>query len=146
MNAFKSAFRNDSRLYLSLVALAFALKLILQITSAFPAIAQMAYEHRTIVIAYLHLVLIGVISFLLFAWYSERNLFETFTDLVIRCFGVCFVLMELILTTSPWWTNAWSHFFTPSWLLFLFSLILSICCLCFLVTYSRKHDKNQERR
>ena len=53
--------------------IALFLKLVLQLLSAFPAIAAMAYQYRNFVIAYLHLVLLGFISVFAFAfivkWY-----------------------------------------------------------------------------
>ncbi|MBB1282972.1 hypothetical protein HRH25_01210 [Flavisolibacter sp. BT320] len=52
-------------LYLSLSAL--VLKSLLQVFSAFPAVAQLAYEQRNLVIAYLHLVLLGFVTLFVFA-------------------------------------------------------------------------------
>ncbi len=41
----------------------FAIKIILQLLGAFPAIADMSYLHRNFIIAYLHLVLLGFVTF-----------------------------------------------------------------------------------
>lgn len=51
-----------------LAALSLGLKLALQTASALPWASRWAYEQRHLVIAYLHLVFIGVISFFLLAW------------------------------------------------------------------------------
>jgi hypothetical protein len=48
--------------------LALAIKLWLQFFSAFPAVAEIAYDVRNFIVAYLHLVLIGFISILTFAF------------------------------------------------------------------------------
>lgn len=46
-----------------LALFAFAAKILLQLAGAFPVIADMAYRHRNFIIAYLHLVLLGFVSF-----------------------------------------------------------------------------------
>jgi len=56
-----------------LVFFGFALKLVLQLISSIPSIALLALAVRMYVIAYLHLVVIGVISFFLLAWYYEQQ-------------------------------------------------------------------------
>jgi hypothetical protein len=52
---------------------AFATKLVLQLISAHPFIAALADEVRIYTIAYLHLVLIGMVSCFLLAWYMEKR-------------------------------------------------------------------------
>lgn len=54
-------------LLFKLALFAFFLKLVLQLISAFPSIALLAYHNRNFVIAYLHLVLLGFISLFIFA-------------------------------------------------------------------------------
>ena len=56
---------------LKLALAAFVLKLVLQLGSAVPFIAQMGYEHRNLIIAYLHLTLLGSITLFLFHFLSE---------------------------------------------------------------------------
>jgi hypothetical protein len=53
---------------LTLALLCFGLKLALQALSALPWAAQWAYAQRHLVVAYLHLVFIGVITFFLLGW------------------------------------------------------------------------------
>jgi hypothetical protein len=62
------------RLLWRLAAIAFVLKLALQLASAFPVVADWTYADRNVVIAYLHLVLIGVISFFLLGWIEAAGL------------------------------------------------------------------------
>ncbi|WP_298411214.1 hypothetical protein [Hydrotalea sp.] len=50
-----------------LVAIAFSIKLLLQLGSAIPALSTLTYGFRPIVIGYLHLVLLGVISLYILA-------------------------------------------------------------------------------
>lgn len=64
-------FSVSSRILLLIALFSFALKLVLQLVSAIPAIALLANEVRFYVMAYLHLVLIGMVSFFLLAWYTE---------------------------------------------------------------------------
>ena len=65
--AIQSAFKPFSFLLLRVLLTAFAFKIVLQLLSVHPDIARLAYEFRSYVIAYLHLVLLGIITlFLLF--------------------------------------------------------------------------------
>ena len=57
-----------------LALLGLIVKNLLQLASALPDIAELAYSQRNIVIAYIHLVLVGVITFFLLGWYLEKNL------------------------------------------------------------------------
>lgn len=70
-----------------LAFLSVGLKLTLQLLSALPWAAQLAYAQRNLVIAYLHLVFIGVISFFLLAWASHKG--------AVRCSGAAFGLIAL---------------------------------------------------
>jgi hypothetical protein len=54
-------------------ALALILKSILQTASSFPAVVELANAFRPIVIAYLHLVLIGFVSIFLLGWLMEKE-------------------------------------------------------------------------
>ncbi|GAB3255617.1 hypothetical protein GCM10027347_16870 [Larkinella harenae] len=80
--------------------LAFILKLLLQTASALPWAAQWAYEQRSLVIAYLHLVFIGVISFFLFGKaIQDKHL--TVSDFALKSSIGFFVALETILVTEP---------------------------------------------
>jgi hypothetical protein len=89
-----------SRMLLSFAMVAFITKNVLQLLSAHPIIAQLAYDNRPYVIAYLHLVLIGVITFVLLAWYVEEGIISKEVQMpgAFLLFG--FILSELILVTS----------------------------------------------
>lgn len=63
----------SSRVLLTVAFFSFVIKLLLQVLSAFPYFARLAYEVRHYVIAYLHLVLVGMISFFLLTWYEASQ-------------------------------------------------------------------------
>lgn len=81
------------------VALAFTAKLLLQLGSTIPALSQMAFGFRPIVIAYLHLVLLAVISlFLLFYIYANHFFFiHKSIKFGITLFSIGVFLNELLL-------------------------------------------------
>lgn len=77
--------------------LAFASKIILQGLSALPLVAQMAYEHRNLVIAYLHLVLLGFVSLYFIAILLEKLRTQTTFRLGISLFLFSFITTETLL-------------------------------------------------
>jgi hypothetical protein len=130
----KQRFTAYSRLLLIVALLSFVLKLLLQLISASPFIAQMAYELRPVVIAYLHLVLVGLISSFLLAWYLEENLLEqSAAKRGIILYLVSFLGMEICLLLTPWWKAIASVvFFKASEYTFFFSAFL---CLSFFILF-----------
>jgi hypothetical protein len=93
----RSSFSLLSYNLLKLVLVAFAVKFLLQVLSAHPYFAEMAYENRYFVIAYLHLVLIGGISFFVFAWYVEENFIKNIHKIFVMLLIGGFILSELML-------------------------------------------------
>ncbi|WP_188049552.1 hypothetical protein [Flavobacterium sp. GP15] len=87
---------------LCFVALALSIKFILQLGSTIPVLSQMAFGFRPIVIAYLHLVLLAVISlFLLFYIYAKHFIIlnsKIKIGLIIFSLGVFF--NELVLAVQ----------------------------------------------
>ena len=87
------------RYILFFVSIALSLKFLLQLGSTIPVLSQLAFGFRPIVIAYLHLVLLAIISlFLLFYIYANELI--TFNKqikkgLIIFTIGV--LLNEIIL-------------------------------------------------
>jgi hypothetical protein len=73
--------KNDlQKIFIRIAFVAFVIKNILQLLSAVPFIAQLAYQTRNFIIAYLHLVLLGSISIFLliiisnlYQFYQSRN-------------------------------------------------------------------------
>lgn len=69
-------FKHGYYLFL-LVAVAFTVKLLLQLGSTIPALSKLAFGFRPIVIAYLHLILLAVISVFLLAYIYTIQLINT---------------------------------------------------------------------
>ncbi len=88
-----------SKWTLGLSALALTVKLLLQLGSTIPALSQMAYGFRPIVIAYLHLVLLGVITlFLLGHMFATGVLSVTRLAVIgLIVFVVGILLNEIVL-------------------------------------------------
>lgn len=88
------------RLYLLVFLLSFFLKNILQSLSVFPAFQLYAFSNKLIILAYLHLTLIGAISFLFLALMIEMKwlLVNLFTKTGSFFLFLGFASTELILT------------------------------------------------
>jgi hypothetical protein len=101
---------------------AFALKIILQLASALPEVAQMAYLNRNFIIAYLHLVLLGFIS--LFAMATAFQHFYIRQGIYIKAglllFLFSFITTELLLAgnASGTLTGITIPYFAQAMLLF----------------------------
>lgn len=91
---------NKFQSYLFLfVGVAFTIKLLLQLGSTIPAVSDLAFGFRPIVIAYLHLVLLAVISvFILSYLYTFKLiLVNTLTTISFSVFTIGIFLNELVL-------------------------------------------------
>jgi len=86
-----------AKILFSVSFLSFAVKVVLQTFSAHPFVAWLAYETRSYVMAYLHLVLLGMISTFLLAWSVEMKWIRKPPKSVIVLFLIGFVAMELLL-------------------------------------------------
>jgi hypothetical protein len=84
-------------LLLTMALSAFVLKNILQLFSALPAVALLAYHSRNFVIAYLHLVLLGFISLFVFSQVIKRNRLGRYG---IAIFLFSFFTTEILLVFS----------------------------------------------
>jgi hypothetical protein len=93
------------RILFLVAVISFLLKLILQTLSAHPQIAQLAYEVRNYVMAYLHLVLIGMISSFLLAWSMEKGWLDKHATISVVCFTGGFIGMEVMLVVSSLFTG-----------------------------------------
>lgn len=113
----------STRVLFLVALLSFAIKLVLQGLSAHPWIARLAYEVRNYVLAYLHLVLIGMISAFLLGWSMEKKWVREPTKLILALFLIGFAGMELIMISPLPWNDRIINFAN---LLFLFSSLLVI--------------------
>jgi hypothetical protein len=84
----------------SLIAL--IVKMVLQVMSAFPVFAGFVFGQRNIIMAYLHLVLIGFVSFGVIALYHERAWFRKSAgySIAVSIFTAGFFLNEFALLVS----------------------------------------------
>ncbi|HZF64778.1 MAG TPA: hypothetical protein VEZ55_09845 [Chitinophagaceae bacterium] len=81
---------------------ALAVKFLLQLLSAFPVVAAMAYENRNWTIAYLHLVLIGFISFFIVGCVVQQfELSLKNMRIGAALFSTGFIATELLLVAEP---------------------------------------------
>ena len=74
----------------------FTIKLTLQLFSTIPSISHLAYSLRPIVIAYLHLVLLVIISLFILQYFSKYIL-SVKTPLALLVFMLCILANELLL-------------------------------------------------
>lgn len=82
--------------------IAASIKFLLQLASTIPSICTLAFGFRPIVIAYLHLILLGIITLFLLANFVSLNLIKlnktAFAAIVIFVFGILF--NEFLLMTQ----------------------------------------------
>jgi hypothetical protein len=118
----------------------FTVKLALQFISAHPGVALLADSVRYYNIAYLHLVLIGMISFALLAWYREtqRLPWLTFSHLFLMVSG--FIGSELVMAGV-----SWLAFDTLSLLLVISSGLIVIGMGWAVINYFRVQDVPADR-
>ena len=91
---------NKFQTYLFLfVGIAFTIKLLLQLGSTIPAVSDLAFGFRPIVIAYLHLVLLAVISVFILSFLYTFKLISvnTLTTIGFSVFVIGIFLNELVL-------------------------------------------------
>jgi len=95
----KTTFNKTVLLLFMGVALAFTLKILLQLGSTIPHVSQLAYGFRPIVIAYLHLVLLLIISLFLLTFMFGRGLIASnrYSKIALLTFTVGIILNEVAL-------------------------------------------------
>ncbi len=117
---------------------AFVLKIILQLLSAVPSVAVLAYQQRNITIAYLHLVLLGFVSLFSFAAIGKKYIvnYSVFTT------GILLFLFSFLTTQALLVGFAGSNLFgftIPyySLQLFIYSCMFPISILFLITAISR---------
>ncbi|MCX6216127.1 hypothetical protein [Spirosoma sp.] len=91
-----------------LAFLSFGLKLLLQLLSALPWATLLAYTQRNLVIAYLHLVFIGIITFFLLAWALQQQHIQR-SGPAITMITLFFALTEIALVADSICQQAGSY-------------------------------------
>lgn len=94
-------FTSEVNILVATVAILLAAKLVLQLLSPFEALSIMANEYRSIVIAYLHLMLVGVITLFLFAWLVIRRIASSSMTWGTYVLMAGFAGSELLLILTP---------------------------------------------
>lgn len=141
----KSLICRSNRLFLLTALIAFGLKLALQLLSAFPYIAQLTIELRPVIIAYLHLVLVNLVSLVLLVLYSEHHVIGHHGRSILTIFFISAVGMEVCLVLTPWWHAIFGvNFSHAAVCTFSFSVTLAFSCLLFfLSSFKSLSDKSQ---
>lgn len=98
----RSRFDRSTKLFFLLSFTSLILKSILQAISAHPEAAAFANEYRSIVIAYLHLVLLGFISLFLIAWLASKKVIRPLSPITAGLIIAGYVGSEILLVISPW--------------------------------------------
>ncbi len=95
----KQQFSTYGRLLLLLSAIAFSIKLVLQTGSVHPALSQLSYGFRPIIIGYLHLVLLAVTSIFIIGYIVSFELVPITKKLItgIFIFVAGVIINELLL-------------------------------------------------
>jgi hypothetical protein len=120
------------------VGIAFTIKLLLQLGSTIPAVSTLAFGFRPIVIAYLHLVLLAVISVFILSYLYTFKLIEV-NKLTTTAFGVFVIgilLNELVLAVQG--IAAFSYIVVKYVNETLFGISLILLIGAFLMVFSQK--------
>jgi hypothetical protein len=144
-------FSGWSRRLLLCSASAFALKTLMQTTTGFPYIADLAYRLRFFIIGYLHLVLIGFISLFLVSFFAQQKWLSfklSSSRWGMGIFILAFVASETLLFLQGF--LYWIQFGTIPYfnqLLFGVSVFLPLGILLFFLAQvsERKHIKQEEK-
>jgi hypothetical protein len=128
LNALKLLFHSPSQYLALLAAAALSIKLLLQIGSTHPALSQLAFGFRPIVIGYLHLVLLGVISIFIFSYVFSMQIFQINKQLKtgIWIFVSGIIINEILLMVQG--VAGLQYYVFP----FINELLLLAACILFL--------------
>ena len=130
---------NKFQIYLFLfVGIAFTIKLLLQLGSTIPAVSTLAFGFRPIVIAYLHLVLLAVISVFILSYLYTFKLIEVNkqTTTAFGVFVIGILLNELVLAVQG--IAAFSYIVVKYVNETLFGISLILLIGAFLMVFSQK--------
>lgn len=131
------------RYILIFVSLALSIKILLQLGSTVPVISQLAFGFRPIVIAYLHLVLLAIITlFLLFYIYANHLIFITKNiKYGVLLFAIGVIINEIVLAIQG--IAAFSYIIIPYVNEILFGAAIVLFVGIVIITYySIKKVKN----
>lgn len=130
------------RLFL-LSAMALSIKLLLQLGSTIPFLSQLAYGFRPIVIAYLHLVLLGVITLFLIGYIIAGNyiLHGRNTTAGIFIFTIGIILNEVVLMIQGISNLNYTYIPNTNEALLLIGIIMFVGILLLNISQGKKYKK-----
>lgn len=130
-----------SRFIFTFVALAFTVKLLLQLGSTHPQLSKLAFGFRPVVIAYLHLVLLAVVSVFLIGYFYTNNLIKTTknTTRAIYIFMIGVFLNELVLAIQGIASFSYFPIKNINEILFLIALVLFTGSI--MIVYSQRKSE-----
>ncbi len=130
-----------SKFIFSFVAIAFTVKLMLQLGSTHPQLSKLAFGFRPVVIAYLHLVLLAVISIFLIGYFYTNELIHITknTTKAIYIFIVGVFLNELILAIQGIASFSYFPIKYINEILFLIALVLLTGSI--MIVYSQRKSE-----
>lgn len=135
-----SNFSSYSKFMFVFVGLAFTVKLLLQLGSTIPEISKLAFGFRPVVIAYLHLVLLAVISVFLLAYFFTTQLMQTHKKSIIALsvFIIGVLLNEAALAVQGIASFSYFPIKHINEILFFISLVLLIGSIMIVLSQKRK--------
>lgn len=126
------------------VAIAFSIKLVLQLGSTIPMVSKLAFGFRPIVIAYLHLVLLAVVTVFLLAFVHSFNFIKEnkLSITGIALFSIGIFLNELVLAIQG--IASFSYIAVPmaNEMLFIIALILFASLALLVISQTKKETKD----
>ena len=124
---------------------ALIIKCLLQLVSAHQNVADLAYNMRPVVIAYLHLVLVGIITIFLLAWYVEKKLASlSMATLSMFLLLVGFIGSQVCLVLSPWWSVVAGDTVQPALPIFVFSMMMVLAFALFYLSFLKSKVRPHE--
>jgi hypothetical protein len=94
--AYKTEYTGTKRLLLFIIVVAWAIKIILQFASAFPLLSEVFSGNRYFIVAYLHLVVLGIVTLSLFLFAINRGFLNI--NFVPVKIGITLFISGVILT------------------------------------------------
>jgi len=142
---FKQTFLKQSCWLLVLAAIAFSIKISLQLFSTIPTLSQWAFGFRPIVIGYLHLMLLGVITLFIIGFIHAAGFFQInkYIKTGIIVFVVGIVINQLILMIQGMEAIIYIGIPYMNEFLFIAAIIMFTGLLLFNLGHSRQHDLTQ---
>jgi len=142
---FKQTFLKQSRWLLVLAAIAFSIKISLQLFSTIPTLSQWAFGFRPIVIGYLHLMLLGVITLFIIGFIHAAGFFQINnyikTGIIVFVEGI--VINQLLLMIQGMEAIIYIGIPYMNEFLFIAAIIMFTGLLLFNLGHSRQHDLTQ---